>query len=345
MRFLCLLFLLCLSCLAFADEAKQLNIYVWSNYIPDAVVQQFEKETGIKVNINEYDSNETLYAKLEVNPRVGYDIVVPSSFYVDRMRRQDMLHTIDKSRLSNLHYLMPSLLNRDFDRHNQYSIPYLWGTTAIVLDKRYWDPKSVKRWSDLWQPRFRNQLLMYDNTREVFAVAMITLGYSINDSNPDHIRAAYEKIKELMPNIRLFNDDAVISIYADGDASIGMGQNGDVALAMQDNPNLVYIYPEDGFSIWIDSLVIPKYAPHVDNALRFIDFILRPEISKQIILSIGFSTPNRETLKLLPLAIRNNPIYNPPASVLKRGHLQKDLQDAVPIYQHYWQLLKLGATK
>lgn len=339
-RLVALLLLIFVAGTSFAQK-NVVNVYTWTRYIPHAVLQQFEKETGIKIHLAEYDTNEILYSKIKANPHIGYDVIFPSSYYVDRMRKQKMLMPLEKSASPNRRYINPLLMNKAYDRGNHYSLPYLWGTTAIVVDKRYWDPAKIKTWGQLWESKYKNQLLLNDDTRDVFAIALRTLGYGINDTSPKHIKEAYQKLLKLKPNIRLFNTSAALSIYADNDVTIGMAQSGDIILAGRVNPNLVYIYPEDGFSIWMDCMVIPKYAPHYDNAMIFINFMTRPDIAKQVAESIGFSTPNSGALKMLPAKLRNDPTFNPPKKVLKRGQMQVDIGETIQTYQHYWQLLKL----
>ncbi len=321
--------------------AEVVNVFTWTNYVPHSVIQQFEHQTGIKVNLSEYDSNEDLFAKLKVAPHAGYDVIFPSSYYVERMRHDGMLRLIDRKALSNHRYIDPLLLNKTFDPQNLYSYPYLWGTTAIVVDKRFWDPKTVQNWHDLWQPRFKNQLLIYNDAREVFAAALFTLHDSINTQDPLKIKQAYQQLLKLVPNVRLYSSDSAINAFADDDVTIGMAMSGDVFLARQSNPNLVYIYPKDGFSVWLDCMAVPKYAPHFSNAMTFMNFLMRPQIAKQVALSQGYSSPNLQARRLMPKRYRQDPLLYPSAEVLKRGQMQHDIGKARPIIMHYWQLLKL----
>lgn len=343
MRAFLLILLALLTWPAFAQEEAVLNVYNWANYMPDSVIQQFEKETGIKVNYSTFDSNETLYAKLKSTSSVGYDIVVPSSYFVDRMRREQMLILLDKTKLTNFKDLNPRLLNQVYDPHNQYSVPYLWGTTSIALNTRYYAKDSVKSWQDLWDPKYKDQLLLMDDVRDVFAVAMKTLGYSINDTNSEHIKQAYLKLKELLPNVRLFNAEALQTLYIDEDVTIGMGLSGDIFIANKEDPSIAYLYPKEGPIMWLDSLVIPKGAKHIENAYRFINFLLRPDIAAQVSKKIGYATPNLQGLKLLPAEIRNNPIIYPSPADLAHGEFQADLgNDVTQLYEKYWEVLKVG---
>lgn len=319
-----------------------INIYNWSGYMPDEVLAQFQAETGIRVNYSTYDNNETLYAKLKASPQVGYDIIVPSTYFIDRMRHQNMLQPIDKSKLSNFKNLNPELLNKSFDPENRYSVPFLWSATAIALNTQYWPKDSIKGWNDLWQAKYKDQLLLIDDTREVFSMALLSLGYSPNDTDATHIKQAFEKLKRLMPNIKVFNAEGEKSIYIDEDVTIGMGWSGDLYLAQQENSALEYIFPQEGFIIALDSMAIPMNAKHVENAYKFINFILRADIAKKISMQTGYATANLAGVKLMPKAIRENPIIYPDASILARGQFQTDAGASSTLYEKYFQLLKIG---
>ncbi len=326
----------------FAAEEKIVNVYAWSAEVPDAVIQQFEKETGIKVNFSTYDSNEVMYAKLKASKQSGYDVVEPSSYYVDRMRRQNMLEKLDKTKLPNFKNLNPDFLNAKYDPQNNFSIPFIWGVTGIFINNNYIQPNSVTRWSDLWNPKYSDQLMMLDDTREVFSMALRVLGYSVNDSNPEHIKQAYLKLKELLPNIKIFSS-AVLSILIDEDANVGMAWNGDLYKAAQENSRLGFVFPKDGFVIWVDNFTIVKDPPHRENAYKFLNFLMRADIARNAALDNNFPTPNLAGWKLLPPAIRNNPVVYPSHEVLRRGEFQTDVgDDALALYEDYWERLKMG---
>lgn len=343
MRLACF-FILWLGLLARPATAEEniVNIYNWSNYISNDVLKEFTKETGIKVNYTTYDSNETLYAKLKANPNTGYDIIVPSTYYVDRMRQQGMLQPLDKSRLPNFKHLNPALLNKVYDPGNHYSIPYFWTSTGIVVNSKIHPVQQLQAWADFWNSRFRNQLLLLDDVHEVFSMALMVLGYSPNDTDAEHIRQAYLKLKQLMPNVRLFNNDGVKSLFIDEDLTVGMAWNGDIYQAAQENPALHFIYPKEGFVISIDSMAIPIGASNLRNAYIFINFILRPDIAKKLSLATGYPTPNLAAYKRMPKSILTNTMIYPDKKTLQRSVVQVDVGAAETIYQHYWELLKIG---
>ncbi len=335
------LLLLC-SSFAIAAEKPTLVLYNWSEYLPKKVLRQFTKETGIPVRYSTYDSNEAMYAKVKTVKGVGYDLLVPSTYYVDRMRREGLLQKIDKAKLSNFGRLNPRLLNQSYDPNNDYSIPYLWGTTGIGYNTDKVPAGSLTRWANLWDPAYKNKLLLLNDMREVFSMGLRTLGYSINTTDENQIRAAYEKLTELMPNVRVFDSESPKTKFLAGEVAAGMLWNGEVFQASQENPNIQYAYPKEGATLWVDSLVISAGAQNVDAAHQFIDFVLRPEIARQINEEVGYSSPNLAAIQLLPEKMRNNHAIYPTDEDLQNAEFQTDVGEALSIYDRYWQRLKAG---
>lgn len=323
-----------------APEA--ISFFNWSDYIPDEVLERFTEETGIPVRLSTYDSNEALYAKLKLLDGKGYDIAVPSTYYVDKLRKEGLLHPLDKTRLPNLAKLDPHHLDKPFDPGNVYSLPYLWGTTGIAVDASRIDPATVTHWADLWHPRFKNSLLLPNDMREVFHLALFKLGYTGNNTDPEQIRQAYEQLKLLMPNVRLFNSDSPLVLLVTGEVDAGMVWNGNAYLAHQENPDIRYIYPQDGCVLWMDNLVIPKHAAHPEAAHRLLNFLLRPDIARLISEKIGYASPNVEAVKQLPPALRDDPTVYPGPDILEKGEYQTDIGTATPLYTEYWEKLKAG---
>jgi len=339
--FICLFSLLCSK--VYAND-KELNLYAWAGEIPADIIAQFEKETGITVNYSTYDNNEIMYAKLRTNDNTGYDIVEPSNYYIERMIHLNMLEKLDKNKLSLLKNIDPFFLTQPYDPQGEYSIPFIWGTTGIFYNADYFSEADAAKWSDLNNKKFLNQLLLLDDSREVFTIALRMLGYSINDKNPEHIHQAYLKLKELSSNIRLFNMDAVISILIDEDVFIGQTMSGDFYNARNENPKLRFVYPKDGFSIWIDNFALLKNAPHKENAYKFINFMMRPEIAKEASMAISYSSANLAAQKLMPDEIKNDPVLYPSHDILKRGEVQRDIgEEAFAKIESYWEQLKMNA--
>jgi spermidine/putrescine transport system substrate-binding protein len=322
--------------------AEKVYIYNWTEYIPEAVLQQFTDETGIKVIYATYESNETMYAKLKLIRGDGYDLVFPSTYFVSKMIKEDMLHPLDHSLLPHAESLDKALLNKEFDPGNVYSIPYMWGSTGIGFNADIIPPGQVSSWNDLWNKEYSGQLLLQDDMREVFHMALKIKGYSSNTRDPLEIEAAYELLTELMPHVLVFNSDSPRLPYLAGEVSIGMIWNGEAWMAQQENKAISYVYPTEGANFWVDSFVIPKGAKNIKNAHTFINFMLRPDIAKLCVEENGFATPVTAALPLLDEEVRTSEIIFPPASVVAAGEFQTDVGEALAIYQQYWEKLRSG---
>jgi spermidine/putrescine transport system substrate-binding protein len=333
--------LLLLAATALHAEEK-LVVYNWAEYIPETALEEFEKETGIKVEYSTYENNEVMYSKLKLQKGVGYDIVVPSSYLVAKMSREGLLQKLDKTKLTNLKNLSPDLLDKPYDPGNEYSIPYLWGSTGIGVNGKEIDSATITSWADLWDEKWKGKLLLTDDVREVFHMALKKNGFSTNSTNPDEIKIAYEDLQKLMPNVLVFNADAPREPFLAGDVNLGMIWSGEVKMAQQENPDIEYVFPKEGAGFWVDSFVIPAGASNVDNAHKFIDYMLRPEVGQQVVEELGYSTPNAGVKELLDEDTRNNPVIFPSAEDVAKGEFQNDIGEAMKLYDGYWEKLKTG---
>lgn len=322
--------------------AKQVVVYNWSEYIPEAVVEKFTEETGIDVVYSTYESNEVMYSKLQLQKNTGYDVIVPSAYYVSKMAKEKMLLPLDKSKLSHFKQLNETLLNKEFDPNNQYSAPYLWGSTGIGLNSNEIDPASITSWRQLFDKKYAKQLLLTDDLREVFHIALVLNGHSPNTTKPEEIKKAYELLKTLMPNVLTFNSDAPREPFLAGDVNLGMIWSGEAVMAQEEEPAIQYIYPKEGAIFWVDSFAIPAGAKNVDEAHAFIDFMLRADNAAACVEEIGYATANKAALELIEEDTRNNPAIFPAEEVIKAGYFQNDVGEALEIYNKYWELLKVG---
>ena len=323
-------------------SGQKVVIYNWTEYIPDNVLREFTKETGIQVEYATYESNEAMYSKLKLLGGKGYDIAVPSTFYVEKMRKEGLIQPIDKSLLSNYGNLDASLLNAPYDPENTYSVPYLWGSTAIAVNGADIDASAITRWADLWKPEYAGKLMIMDDVRDNFYIGLKLAGFENNSTDEDEIRAAYEKLKTLWPSIKMINSDSPKSPFIRGEVSIGAIWNGEAYMAQEELPELTYIYPEEGYVLWVDSFVIPKGAENVESAHKFIDFMLRAESAKAAIEELGYAAPNKAAMSLLDDELRNNKTVFPDEEDVARGSYHQDLGDAILVYEKYWQRLKAG---
>lgn len=336
MRFL----LLCCAFVVsvFAND-KVLYVYNWSEYMPDSVLSDFTQKTGIKVKYSTYDSNEAMYAKIKTAGSASYDVIVPSTYFVNKMSKEGLLEKIDKTKLSNYKNLDSKLLSKPFDPNNDYSIPYLWGSTGMSYNEALVSSK-VDSWANLWEAQYNNSVLLNDDMREVFGIALKVLGYSANSIDENEITQAYEKLTQLLPNVKMFYSESQKQVYLNEEVKLGMNFNGEGFMANEENEQIKYIYPKEGALLWIDSLVIPKGAKNVENAHAFINYLLDPKVAKLISEEIGYASPNSAAIDLLDEATKNNRIIYPNEEDLKNSELQTDVGEALGIYEKYWEKLK-----
>ena len=318
-----------------------LNLYGWSDYIPQQLLDDFTAKYGIQVNYDTYSSNEEMLAKLQAGA-AGYDVVIPSDYTVDIMVKQDMLGPIDMSQIPNLGNVDPQLLNQYYDPGNKYSVPYQWGTTALAYDKTA-VPFEPKSWADLWDPQFASHLVVLDDEREGIGMALQSLCFDKNSTDPAQLDQAKQNLIELKRNILLFNRDDPETSLITGETWAGLDYNGNASLAYQENPNIAYVCPTEGCGLWFDNLAVPKGAPHPDAAMAFLNFVLDPQESILITKEFPYSNPNSAALDYLKA---NEPdtydAYmafagtNPPADFLANAKLVKDVGDATQLYDQLW---------
>lgn len=352
------LVLLLISVLSIFARENELYVYNWSEYMPKSIIESFTKDTGIKIRYSTYNSNEEMYENVKSSAS-KYDIILPSTYFISKMSKEGLLLKIDKTKIPNFKNLNPRLLSKSFDLKNNYSIPYLWGSTGITYNTAavY---SNIDSWSDLWDKRYKNSILLNDDMREVFGMALKVLGYSANSTDPKEIKDAYNKLLELKPNIKIYNSKSQKKYYLNDEVKLGMSFNGEGFTAKKDDnkdkfsklifegelnskeedKKLIYVYPREGAIVWMDSLVIAKGAKNIDNAHLFIDYLLRAEVSKSISQKLGYASPNLEAIKLLNKSITRNRTIYPNTKDLKNAEFQVDVGEAIAIYKKYWKMLK-----
>ncbi len=321
---------------------KVVNVYNWSEYIPQSVLDQFTKETGIKVVYTTYESNEAMFAKLKLLGGKGYDIVVPSTYFVDLMRDNGLLSTIDKSKLPNLKYLDTKATAKAFSAEDSYSIPYMWGVQGFMVNKNVVDPATIKSWNDLLRPEFKGKLLLSDDLRDTFGAALLATGSSINTKKPEEIKKAFEWLQKLKPSVRIFDVTAAKQALISGEVAAGFIWNGDAFIASQESDDLVFVYPQEGSPLWLDSFAIPAHAENKDAAHAFINFILRPDIAAKCVEEYNYTTPNTGVQAHLPKEMAESNLIFPSDADMKNSEFTKGLGDTQKVYEKYWEDLKIG---
>lgn len=328
--------------------SKQLNLYGWSEYIPQELLDAFSKQYGLKVNYDTYASNEELLAKLQAGAS-QYDVIIPSDYTVGIMIAQGMLEPIDVAQIPNFANVDDQFKNPSYDPGNKYTVPYQWGSVAIAVntDKV---TKPITKYADLWDPAFKGKLVVLDDEREIIGMALLTLGYDKNSVDPAQLEAAKKKLLELTPNIKLYDSDSPKTALLSGEAVAGVVWNGEAALAHQENPKIAYVLPKEGMGLWVDNLAVPKGAPHKDAAIAFLNWVLKPDMSVLITKAFPYSSVNRAALELLktsdPAAYKaymDYPATNPPADAVKNAKLVKDVGNATTLWDKIWTEVKGGS--
>lgn len=339
--------LLLAACGGSSEASKALNFYAWSEYVPQALLDKFTEQTGIQINYDTYSSNEELLAKLQAGGS-GYDLIIPSDYTITILSQQGLLEEIDYAQIPNFANIDPTFTDLEFDLGNQYSVPYQWGTACLVVNTEK-VTRPITRWADLWSPEFADKIVLPDDSREVIGMALMSLGYDRNSTDPAQLEQAKQKFLELLPNVRLFDSDSPKTALATGEVWLGLTWNGEASIAHQENPAMDYVFPEEGCGIWFDNLAIPKNAPHLAAAHQFINFILEPENSILITKEFPYSNPNLAALELLKTedpafykAYMEFPATNPSAEQLARTYIIKDVGEATALWDRIWTEVKGG---
>lgn len=320
------------------EDSNTLYVLNWGDYIDEALLTQFEEETGIQVNYTTMATNEEMMVKLEEADCI-YDVCFPSDYIIERLIQKDLLHELNKDNIPNLQYIDERFLDLDFDPENKYSVPYMWGTVGILYNTTMVQ-EPVTSWDILWDETYADQILMYDSIRDTIGVALMKLGYSINTRNEADIQAAEEALIAQKPIVQAYLGDPIKDRLLSGGAAMGIVYSGDAMWCMYENPDLAYAVPETGSNLWFDNIIIPKTSDNTEAAEAFINFLCDPEVAAQNAEYIGYSTPNAAALEILGEEYINDPTYNPPQELLDKCEIFHDLGDFITVYNDAWNRIK-----
>ena len=325
-----------------ASAGEQVVIYNWGEYIDPEVLDIFEEETGISVVYEEFETNESMYPKVQAGA-VAYDLVCPSDYMIQRMIENNLLDEIDFNNIPNLKNIGTQYMeqSRAFDPENKYSVPYCWGTVGILYNKTLVD-EPIDSWSVLWDEKYTDQILMQNSVRDALGIALKYCGYSLNSKDLDELHEAQQLLLEQKPLVQAYVVDQVRDKMISNEAAIGVIYSGEAIYTQSENPDLEYVVPKEGSNVWIDSWVIPKNAKNKENAESFINFLCRPDIAKMNFDYITYSTPNTAARELIEDdAIRNSTIAFPGNEVLNRCETYQYLGTKVDeIYNKLWREIK-----
>ena len=343
-----------------ADEEKVLNVYNWSDYIGEHTVETFEKQTGIKVNYDVYDSNETLETKL-LTGHTGYDVVVPSGGFLGKQVQAGVFRTLDKNLLPNLKNMDESILKAEaaFDPGNVHAVPYFWGTVGIGYNvKRIQDRMKdapVNSLDIVFKPEYAQKfadcgITMLDAPGDVLEIALHYLGRSPYSAKKEDYKAAEDLLFKVRPYIRYFHSSRYIDDIANGEICLALGWNGDFLIAAnraaeaKNGNDIQYRIPKEGTQLWIDNLAIPADAPHPNNAHLFINFLMEPQIAADGANFVNYATPNKAATPMVKEELRTNPDVYPPPEVMAKLFPDKVATPAIDrLRTRTWTRIKTGS--
>lgn len=322
-----------------------LKLYNWGEYIGDEVISGFEKQYGVKVISEYFDSNEMMYTKLQAGD--AYDVIVPSDYMIERLIKENMIQKLDKSKIPNLKNLYDGVKNLAFDPDNTYSVPYFWGSVGIVYNKKNVDKADLEKegYGILKDTKYKGKIYMYDSERDSFMVALKNLGYSANTENEDEIQKAYEWLQQVNNTMEpVYVTDEVIDNMSNGMKDIAVAYSGDAAYILSQNPDMDYYCPNEGTNIWCDSMVIPKNAENPTLAHEFINYVLSYDASLNNSETVGYASPNAEVLKAMTESggdYENNSAYLP-RSGYDKDEIYRDNEVLRQKLSELWIKVKAG---
>lgn len=302
----------------FKNSGISINVYNWGEYISTGadegtldVNAEFEKLTGIKVNYTNYATNEELYAKLK-GGGTTYDVIIPSDYMISKMIKEKLIQPLDMENIPNYKYIMDNYRDLAYDPENAYSVPYTWGTVGIIYNAEEIDiPKEEIDWGILWNEDYKDQILMFDNPRDAFAIAEIMLGYSLNTEDPAELKAAADKLKEQKDIVQAYVMDEVFDKMAAGEALLAPYYAGDALTILDDNEDLDFAVPKSGTNLFVDAMCIPTSAKQKEAAEMYINFMCEPDIAYANIDYICYSTPHSAAYEMLDEDVQNNSVSYP----------------------------------
>jgi spermidine/putrescine-binding protein len=303
--------LVTLALLAFSVRAAdtELNLYAWSEYIPQSVLDGFSEETGIRVNYETFASGEEMLAKLLAGG-TAYDLIQPPDYIAEVLIKNHMLVGLDYAQLPNFANLLPEYTHMPHDPEQKYTIPYMAGTVGIVVNtEKVTEP--IKGFHDLFQPKYKDRIVLLDDGRELVVAALYTLGIDLNDITAENLEKARPVLANWFKLVKLFDSDSPKTALLNGDVDLGYVWGGEAAILWSEDKKFQYVLPEEGSHLFVDAFCIPSVAKNVGAAHKFLDYILRPEVSAQISSEFPYTNPNGAARKLLSADELNNPASYP----------------------------------
>jgi spermidine/putrescine transport system substrate-binding protein len=320
-------------------------VFIWTDYIAPELKKAFEREHGVRVRIDTYNSNETMHAKLLIS-KSAFDIIVPSGDYISILINDDLLDQIDKTRLPNYKNIDAMIMKKvhDYEFPSGFAVPYFWGTSGLIYNRNYISDEEMSdvSWDILGEERFNDKkvITMLDDMREVIGAALIFNGFDANDTSDTALSAARETLLRWNKNIVQYDSDSFKNEIQDGTIWIGHAYNGDALQVMEDNPDVGFALPIEGSTLWVDFLAIPKNSENKDLAHKFINFLLDAEVAYINAEYVMYATPNELAFKQLDLAIQQNENIYPHQDYINKSFLLKNIKEEAMKMNQIWQEIR-----
>ena len=322
------------------EKQKTLTVFNWFDYIDEEVIKMFEEETGIKVTYTNFTTNEEMFAKLEKSSG-AYDVIFPSDYVIERMLKEDMLAELDLSKMPNTANLIDWCKKPDYDPDMKYSVAYMWGTVGILYDPAKVDGE-ITSWGVLFDDQYKRDVFMLDSIRDSFCVGLRYLGYSLNEQSEE----ALDAVKDLLIKQK---DDGIVAGYlvdetkdkmVAGEAAMAVMWSGDAMYAIEENEDLVYVIPEEGSNVWIDGMCVLKNSKNKDEAMKFIDFMCRPDIAAMNQEYISYCSPIKQVVEGYDEEQLAQPALNPSDETLANCEFFHDITDVMELYDSRWMEIR-----
>ena len=328
-------------------EGTTINVFNWGEYIPDGTEGSmdlnavFTELTGIRVNYTTYESNESMYSKLK-GGGVSYDIIIPSDYMMERLKKEGMLQKIDIARLSNYKYIDKKYKDLYFDPENSYSVPYCVGMVGLIYNTEVVKQKPTS-WGIMWDEKYSDTILNFNNPRDAFAVSQLYLGYDLNSKNLADWDAAAKKLIEQKKILQSYVMDEIYQKMEDGEAAIAPYYAGDFLLMQENNESLDFVYPKEGVNIFVDSVCIPKSSQNYDAAMMYLNFLLEPDIALEVAEYVMYASPHTAVMNNDDYSLKGNEYLYPDEANYPKTQYFHDIDPSVrSYYERLWEEVKLS---
>ena len=321
-------------------SSNVVNVYNWGEYIDESVLTDFEEATGIKVNYQMYDSNETMYSKI-AGGGANYDVVIPSDYMVARLIEEDLVAPLNFDNIPNFADIDPALKNPAYDPENLYSVPYMWGLMGVIYNTKAVDEEDLGSWDLLWNEKYAGDILMIDNSRDAIGIALKRLGCSYNTTDESQVRQAVDLLVEQWPIVQAYVMDDIFQKLEGANAYVGTYYYGDYLTMYENNPDLGFYIPEEGTNIYVDAMCILKDAPNKENAEAFINYMCSTQAGLKNCEAIWYSSPLLSVREELDPEIADDPYAYPDADIMAKCESYAGLpQNILDLYDSEWIRLK-----